>query len=287
LDLPFEEVDINVHPTKAEVRFRDERAVARLIYSTVQQALHQAQYPVRAPGQDPADPNYNQQVTLANYLESPEVPGRSLDPQPDPLVRAQPATPYPARRDHEEVPDQTKPNYLGQIAATYLVLEDDQGLTLIDQHAAHERVLFNALRQDRGTVERQPLALPLELPLSPSEVDALQGLSPGLQEMGFKLELVAGQLLSVREIPGSLSLDQAQGLLRDILAGKDRSVDDMRTLLACRSAIKAGDQLSREEALQLLQAWGEAQERHYCPHGRPIAVRFTLRELDRRFKRGQ
>ncbi len=294
LTLPLEEVDINVHPAKSEVRFRDERSVAGLVCTTVRNALEKCDPSQAVLGEGPATQSSVQAPqaaapkfgTFHEYLESADAPS---PPTRARYTSSSPNTPQTetAPQIRESGPASREPAYLGQVASTYLLVDDGQGLLLVDQHAAHERILFNALRQQHDGVEQQLLALPLELPLQPGERERFQDVALQLRQMGFSCSLVESSLLSVQAIPASLATDQARALLRDILGGKERSVDDMRIVLACRSAIKAGDPLSRDEALHLLQAWEQSQERFYCPHGRPVAVRFGPGDLERLFKRGQ
>ena len=295
LSLPLEEVEINVHPAQSEVRFRDERSIASLLCTAVRTALNSATIApgASAPDSQPRQRGLTEQPnpkfgTFYDYLHNTESIAAPQAPA-YPSASTSNTAPRPSHEPpgaYEGAPN-SAPVYLGQVAGTYLVLDDGQGLLLIDQHAAHERVLFNAFRQHHGEVETQLLALPLELSLQPSELEHFQEVAASLREMGFSCELAQTTLLAVRAIPASLTTDQAKGLLRDILAGKERSVDAMRVVMACRSAIKAGDSLSRDEALQLLQAWQHSQERMYCPHGRPVAVRFAPGDLERFFKRGE
>ncbi|WP_419786822.1 DNA mismatch repair endonuclease MutL [Pseudodesulfovibrio sp.] len=175
--------------------------------------------------------------------------------------------------------------YLGQVADTYLVLRRGRDLVLVDQHAAHERVLLAAMREARTRGDCQPLALPLEIHLHPSEADAVQEAWEPLRAQGFRLEMDGPAKLLVRAVPPTLDAGEAREYLADVLAEKARSLDDLWIMLSCKSAIKAGQPLAVDEALSLLETWLATPERDYCPHGRPIAVTWNPADLERLFKR--
>lgn len=175
--------------------------------------------------------------------------------------------------------------YLGQVANTYLVLRQGESLVLVDQHAAHERIILAAMREARTKGDSQPLALPLEVPLHPSEIDVLQGLWEGLRDMGFILEMDGAAKVLVRGIPPTLDTGKAREYLTDALAEKARGLDDLWTMMSCKTAIKAGQALATDEALSLLETWIVTPEREYCPHGRPIVVRWNPADLEKLFKR--
>lgn len=179
--------------------------------------------------------------------------------------------------------------YLGQVAGTYLVLRQGGGshagrLVIVDQHAAHERVILENMRRARSTGQSQPLAVPLPLSLHPAEALRLAELEGELREVGFVLAQEGDRLL-VSGVPPSLAAGKAVQYLREILAEQSDGLTSLWTLLSCKSAIKAGQSLAVDEALALLEAWLSAPERENCPHGRPVVVSFGEGELERLFKR--
>lgn len=333
LELPAEEVDVNVHPAKSEVRFRDERAVFSLLRQALLEALEASGPALYADAaRDPSDmsiasdtvggwrPRTPSELGLAAERPENRTVQRPLpvapkfpaygayvedcarregeETQPSwPVIHerpaAQPAPHRPAPPPESAAPDaparepQLKdgPRYLGQIADTYLLLElPDKTLGILDQHAAHERVLYAAMRARGRSGQTRPLALPLALSLHPAQTARLAEIAPDLAALGFVFES-AGQTLRVSSVPSSLSPGEARDYLDAALSDQPSSLEDLWVLLSCKTALKAGTPLARDEALHLLQAWLETPDRSYCPHGRPALVRLGPAELERLFKR--
>ena len=174
-----------------------------------------------------------------------------------------------------------------QVAETYLVLRDASGaLMLLDQHAAHERVLYERLRKGAFAGTAQCLALPLELALQPVEEERFLEVRDNLERMGFDVSCSGGRLLA-RGIPPSLSRSEAGEFLREVLAGRKDDIRAMFISLSCKGAIKAGQRLADDEAAALLRQWLHTPEREYCPHGRPSILRWDAVALEKLFKRRQ
>ncbi|MDR3640292.1 MAG: DNA mismatch repair endonuclease MutL [Humidesulfovibrio sp.] len=324
LDLPPEEVDVNVHPAKLEVRFRDEAAVFSLVrfaLEPVAGAGALAETPAAygqggetVPETPAARPGWSASVrpggawggnsgawtpgdkpgalTAYRDFQSPAVP-RAV---PLPVTPATSANCTAAAGLGEtSVADASAPRalsregleYLGQVADTYLVLRQGGAagcLVLVDQHAAHERVILENMRRARSGGDSQPLAVPLPLSLHPAESLRLAEFADELREVGYVLEESQGRLL-VRGVPPSLAAGKAVQYLREILAEQSDGLTSLWTLLSCKSAIKAGQTLAQSEALALLEAWLAAPEREHCPHGRPVVLSFAVGDLERMFKR--
>jgi DNA mismatch repair protein MutL len=307
LQLPPDEVDVNVHPAKTEVRFQDEGSIFRTVRRAVLQSLERiSRHPDLA---DQALPLSVGQVHAA----LPAMETRLPDPS---QIRAKQQTiapyeqPWPQKfasstaaqklfepTDHNAFtptgqsgsvePPSAAPGlqYLGQFARTYLILAAESEITLIDQHAAHERVLFNMLRTQGSRGERRPLLLPLEMPLHPAQSSRAQEIWTELDGLGFSLELVPGPRLLLNSIPSLLTPSKAREFLEDILTDKAVSMEDLWAVMACKVAIKAGDVLTGDEALALVDSWQRLPDRNYCPHGRPVALRWGVSELEKMFKR--
>lgn len=214
---------------------------------------------------------------------SPHNPDAAWGPSPGLRDASTPAGVVPGRgtgHGGEEI------EYLGQFADTYLLVRmGGAALTLVDQHAAHERVLFAAMRRDGRRGDSRPMGIPLQVALHKSEQAMLEKLWDELRAVGFDLERAASGVLAIKGLPPSLTVAEAGDYLRAALSGQAKKIEDLWTLLSCKAAIKAGTRLAPDEALALLASWRECPERDYCPHGRPVAVRFTEHELERLFKR--
>ena len=177
--------------------------------------------------------------------------------------------------------------YLGQFANTYLILaRGSETLILLDQHAAHERIIFERIRQGKTTGQSQSLLLPLELNLHPSEIEQMLRLGNMLPQLGFEIS-VHGSRCQITAIPPNLERSQAEGYLRRLLSGRDNTLEQVWIAHSCATAIRAGQQLGQGEALDLVHQWLNTDEPDYCPHGRPCTMTFNRAELEKMFKRRQ
>lgn len=186
--------------------------------------------------------------------------------------------------------------YWGQVAGTYLVLRDKAGaLVLLDQHAVHERILYHRMRQNGFAGTGRLLMVPLELPLHPAEVERVFALRDTLENLGFSFELArqsgpeqstgTGQSLHVRATPPLLERAGAVDFLREVLAGRKDDLSAVFISMACKAAIKAGQKLSKDEALGLIAQWQHLPDKDFCPHGRPCVLRWDEHDLEKLFKR--
>lgn len=370
LELPPPDVDVNVHPAKAEVRFRDERRIFSLVRRAVLEAVErmapcikgmggadtargsrfgtasapdwQAQLPGKfrdAPAVDPAAAEWErlgpQSPSGAGFAvhetpgSAPTVTSKPLERPPnleDVLQSHSPTRPAAQQAELGVGPgaaefagfevqaeaqagagsadlaaDSQAPatmdaflvsaaksgglSFLGSLADTYLVLKlQDDSLALLDQHAAHERILFERLKTQGTKGASQLLAMPLQLPLHPSESTRLRELWQELEALGFVLTADENSL-SMNGMPAQLNQGQAKEYLQAVLSGQARDMEELWKLMACKTAIKAGQPLARDEVLHLLEQWQAAPQREYCPHGRPVLITWGLGELEKLFKR--
>jgi DNA mismatch repair protein MutL len=225
--------------------------------------------------------------------EAGELAGR-LTPQAERLAPA-PLRVDPAQRLRPDTgPDRS---HLGfQIHNRYLVTENDEGMVVIDQHALHERVLYEQLREKvlAGQLETQRLLVPEPVSLPPAEAAAALAARETLAQLGIEVEPFGGDTVLVASYPAMLANLSPADLLRQVveqLVTSDKTpdrrdlLDELLHMIACKAAIKAGDRLAPEEVTALLEQRLQYQDSHHCPHGRPTALVFTREELDRRFKR--
>lgn len=307
IELPADEIDVNVHPAKTEIRFQDEGTVFRAVRRAIIGALDYKAQTERVPlGQLTPQASPQQHVSLP--LAAPQT-----RPQSAPTTaREVPAHAYASethaakfssaraaqelfKNNSDNAPSRPEPAvtpltsdsfaYLGQFALTYLIIDRGDELHLIDQHAAHERVLYNAFRTQSSKGDRQPLLIPIDLSLHRSQVTLVQEIWQQLTDLGFSLELKNDQSVSIMAVPTLLSPARAKEFLNDVLMEKAKSMEDLWAVMSCRAAIKAGDALTPDEALSLIEAWSGLPDCDYCPHGRPVVVRWTTGELEKLFKR--
>jgi DNA mismatch repair protein MutL len=299
LYLPSREVDINVHPAKLEVRFRDEKRIFSLLHRGITAALtcestriDNEQVGLGHENHEP-QPDYKFQTfeefiapqsteKIHNSRETYDNKKTRRIAQQESIGHIQEAAP---------VPGQGRPGiggltYMGQIQKSYLLLTSAHGeLLVLDQHAAHERILYHRLATQGEQGMKRPLAIPMHRTLHSSEEDHLTTITPLLRRMGFELDCSQSGTVLIRAVPVHLDPSQAREFLDQILAQQTDSQEDLWQLMACRQAIKAGETLSAQEALELIQLWLNTPEKEYCPHGRPAVITMGSRELERMFKR--
>jgi DNA mismatch repair protein MutL len=185
---------------------------------------------------------------------------------------------------------------LGQIRDSYIVATDEEGLLLIDQHVAHERVLFEQFRDDRlaRAPEIQPMLIPATLDLTPAEASAFEVVKGELEAVGIEVTELSGRTIAVKTAPGGLATSDVLALVREVLGAVERSrrslsLDHIReeiaASLACKAAIKVNMVLTGEKMQWLIDELMKTQNPMTCPHGRPIIMRVGLRDIERGFKR--
>jgi DNA mismatch repair protein MutL len=301
--LPPQEVDVNVHPTKSEVKFRHRDAVFRAVQRSVREALlAQATIPsagaLGGAGSFQTDPR----TAGADWSERPPGLGgatqhemsfpryeagyrTSLDTESQPWFPE--ASPDPGKLPPLRV--------LGQMAQCYIVAEGPEGMYLIDQHAAHERVLYERLlaQQASAVPAMQRLLEPLTVELTPAQSEELEAWLEPLQKLGFEVEPFGGHTVLVRAIPTTLGrIDVRQtltGILDDLSLGQEPlagEIDARMAAAACkRGAVKAGQTLGTEEMRALVRQLEETTSPRTCPHGRPTMILLGQAWLEREFGR--
>lgn len=289
------EVDVNVHPAKAEVRFRNASAVFGLVVASVRRALAGED---GRPGPElrtfpGLEPEPSSAAGTACRADEP----RASYPSPSPLSAPE-ASPSPRSLPRDDVLFAEKPGhfrytdkrFVGISHATYIILEDESGLYLLDQHAAHERVTFERLRSS-GDSDREPsqmLLTPMVIELSPAEFQAFEEIAPDLARAGIEAEPFGGSAIAVRALPAALDGGDIRAIVLDLLGailegglGKDDRHHEALARIACHSSVRAGRNLGPEEVSRLLEDLDEAGSPRTCPHGRPLFKYIEWREIER------
>jgi DNA mismatch repair protein MutL len=321
LELPPELVDVNVHPTKTEVRFRDTQAMHHLVFSTIKQRLREANLTARlvapstmplpaeagALGADPwslAPPPPEQPplpFASPRPVQPPEAPlvfpapARPATPAP-PSAAPMPAAPTPPAPPPFPVPALPEPGKVIQLYDTYLVVETQEGMLVIDQHALHERILFEQIKRRlrSGALEVQRLLIPETIELSAEQLARTLEQREALAELGLGVEDFGGGTLILTSYPAFLGKRSPQALLaavidhlvsQDRLPSREVLFNDLLSLMACHAAVRSGDRLNPEEMQALVAQRHLADDTHHCPHGRPTALLFSRGDLERQFGR--
>ncbi len=308
LILPTDQVDVNVHPMKTEVRFKDEWRVFHVLKAGVNDSLRSVLDTV---------PGFNQsyeQTSQSNYEDAPFFGQTSRSPsetiptnpnqgnmdfsesRPQAHQNLERAKDYASRlaESPTDAVDTISTEHIWQIHKKYIVSEINSGLVIIDQHVAHERVLYEeAIKAFESTsMASQTMLFPEVLEFSPDDFDGLLDVLPYLEKIGFRIKKQDERSVRIDAIPSEMSLGNERAVIREILDNflKERKQyssfqEGLAAMFACKAAIKAGDSLTREEMQELVNRLFATEHPYYCPHGRPIIVQMSLDELDGRFER--
>lgn len=302
LVLPSDQVDVNVHPMKTEVRFRDEWRIYHVLKSGSEEALKDilATIPDMEKGFMGSGFNPGSQSSLdMTHSEGGSGHTGETTPGSDPgrqihsgLERAKNYVSSLAGRKTEEAGIDVE--NIWQIHNKYIASQIKSGVVLIDQHVAHERVLFEEAQaaMESTPMPSQTLLFPEVLQFSPDEFSVLLDILPYLERIGFRLREYGKDTILVEGIPSEMAFGNEREVIRNILDHyvahqKEYSSfqENLAASFACHAAIKAGDSLTLEEMRVLINRLFKTRHPYYCPHGRPILIHLTLSELDRRFER--
>lgn len=306
-------LDVNIHPNKREIRFDRQEDLQRFLVSNLKKALRseeslasiEIKTPFRYPAVDPNPqgqpeiiqelPTKAEQVDINNFLYQKRVEETEKD-QPT----EEKPIPNHANTDwNRHVQNQSNDFFhsiqiIGSVFATYIMAIDANNFYLIDQHAAHERIFYeHFLRQHKAQeIAKQPILQPILRDLTPSMADRSFELIENLEQCSFHLELFGPRTLLVKEIPAFMNLDESERFLEDFIdqweeerTSISQTALDKMIMHACKSAVKANDQLDLSEMQQLIHDLAKAENPYSCPHGRPTFVKLTKYELERLFKR--
>jgi DNA mismatch repair protein MutL len=342
ITVPHDQVDVNVHPTKNEVRFAQQRSIHDLVQSAVAETLDRRDRPQWGRPEEPRSGFLQKKPRISESLdityeakgsgrETETADGDSHDPASAGRFRGQDfemlrrlhhdkvetdknvinnpfsrsagemAPEAADRRPPEQTPLWKKTEFgglrvIGQLHNSYLLCESEGGLVLLDQHAAHERILYERLkrRSDRLKKEAQRLLVPETIELSFHEAGVLERLAAEFDAFGLEIDPFGTNTFVVRSVPAMLAGRDIAPLVREIVEtvaaegfddGPEASVDESLKLMACHGAIRARQALSDRQIRELLEELDGCENPSHCPHGRPTWLRWSIRELEKSFKR--
>src|SRR5215216_7245815 len=335
IETPLEDVDVNVHPAKTEVRFRRQAAVADTVREAVRAALASANYvppPEPPPVPEPIpEPAMTATAVVSSFTPQPRiefVPPPQPAPPPPPRLPVEPSGEEIARDidvmiqsamtqssqsvksvalpplnsaeklAREVTPESLSKNIrpLGQLEESFIIATDDEGLLLIDQHVAHERILFDkyrALEAERRS-ESQQLLVPETFDLTPAQAAVFDDLAPELEKYGFELMRLSGRTVAIKAVPADLPGGEARNMLSELLdtvdaekknAARETLRDEIAASLACHAAIKVNMPLAPEKMRWLIDRLLQTSSPTTCPHGRPVILRLRTKDILKGFHR--
>ncbi len=268
ISLPAQEIDVNVHPSKAQIKFHGESTIFAILEKTIKGAL------VRTPIAT------TKTVPFSATSWQWQNPQMVRDNEPT-FIAPLPTLGLPVLR------------VLGQLANTYIIAEGPEGLYLIDQHAAHERILYDRIltQWSQKEIEVQGLLQPISCEISPRQEESLKANKDILTQFGFTIEPFGDRSYLIRAVPSLITranIIEAISTLLDNLAAKENAApweEKIAQSLACHGAIRAGQQLSHEEMRELIKQLEQAQQPRTCPHGRPTMIHLSSHQLEKEFGR--
>ena len=301
IEMPHDAVDVNVHPTKAEVRFRDQSHLHEVIRRTLGAALGRGPAPelqLQPPGSFlPTPSTLPLPSGYASTYPSRWAPASGAVAPAGDSTAAPTSEAWIAPTGDRGIPSTIRPMIaLGQFRDTFIIAIDDEGIAIIDQHVAHERVLFERIteRLTSGRLESQRLLEPLLIEMPSGGRQALVAHAADLERLGFELEEFGGGVIRVSAFPALLRREECDAAVRALaedLEGLDRGarVEDaikrIAATMACHAAVKANYPLTAEKMAHILEELRRTAYSTICPHGRPVMLRLTRREVEKNFQR--
>jgi DNA mismatch repair protein MutL len=280
IEMDPELVDVNVHPTKAEVRFQDERAVCRAVQRAVHAALAGA----------PTD-----ELPRVSFSIPTAPPISAMQPVLMPTPARNPESAEEAAITNAPVSSRSVPmlRVLGQVGAAFIIAEGPEGLYLIDQHAAHERVMYEKIRSQISmrTSDQQPLLDPMVIELDPHETAVMERSREELNQIGFEIEPFGEQAFTLRAIPAVMTgvdiRERIHLILRELAEGGvgESWLDSVAISAACHTSIRAGQVLSISEMRELVNQLEQTEHPRACGHGRPTMILMSQGDLEKQFSR--
>ena len=297
LDVPASDVDVNVHPAKSEVRFHRPRDVRAVVVSAIERRLgtRQAMPFFAASAKERVPARFEPKSEVSQGARSP-IPHTEWPKRPESASSEARSSRVPYAGGHSlEVPAETLPRVLAQYKNTYIIVEDESGLVVVDQHVAHERVLYEKLihQSESEHLASQTLLFPGNVETDREGMELIEGHGDELSRLGFDLEAVGETTVLVRQVPAVLGRqarpEMLTTLIEDLRRGDDARIGSLfhRLLatVACHSAVRAGMPLVAEKMSYIVRGLRKCKTTTHCPHGRVIALDIDLRELYKGFDR--
>ncbi len=294
ITLPPSTVDVNVHPTKTEVKFRDSEKIYQAVSTTLRWMVGEDPFPLKGEiSRDARREQVSQEGAQSSFFIQENLSSSSFltSERAEGMLRVQEGEGLPWVLEKKSTC-----SVLGQIQGTYIICEREGNLIFIDQHAAHERILFEKFKKEyeTGSVISEKLLIPLLLELSAEESYLLESVGETLKSMGFEIESMGEKLFALRSIPSFIDSEDPQDIVRGILDdlsslekpgnGED-ALHAILITLACHTAIRGNFILKKEEMDKLVELLAPFHTSTTCPHGRPIFFHLPLEELNKQFKR--
>lgn len=306
-------VDVNVHPTKAEVRFQDEKEVFSTVFNTVRNGLagevlipenrmEQKKVVVQQIQVENVPEYHKDEIIKEEHFDNNSINKVNIPKNIDNIEKVYAPVEDVSIGNDAALTDNAAHNLMpplviiGQCHLTYILCQGPDGLYIIDQHAAHERILYEKFRNsfEKGGVASQSLLSPMVVELVPKEISTIKDNMETLEKLGFELESFGSNAVMLRSVPvlfGEPILKkffiETVDLMDENASSNKSSIDSILYTMACRSAVKANDRLDMTEMEELVRELRKTQNPYNCPHGRPTIIRMTRLELEKRFKRIQ
>lgn len=313
LELPPEKVDVNAHPTKQEVRFRDSRLVHDFLYRTIHQALANVRPDADQPEALTINPTTESLPDLptreslsGNMPYQPQQPRLSMPVQEQLSSYQQFSQPASAPTGNSSLPVQQDTDAdipplgyaLAQLHGIYILAENANGLVVVDMHAAHERITYEYLKSSHleDAIRSQPLLVPLAISISQKEADIAEEFSKIFEKLGFNIDRLAPEKIVIRAIPTLLRSADIESLTRDVLSDLiahgstnrvELEINEILSTMACHNSVRANHKLSIPEMNALLRDMERTDRSGQCNHGRPTWTQMSIDQLDKLFMRGQ
>jgi len=294
IDIPFDQVDVNVHPSKREIKFFNGQRVYQAVSETIGTALSREQQNIMAYSKTQVEKfEYSDEAFKPDQMD--KIEQSSMD-WPTPFPASQKFSPKFTYNNSKPKIQNSKPRLIGQILGTYILAESQDGLMLVDQHAAHERIVYENLKRRYQSlkVQSQTLAVPETLDLNFKEADLLFKILDDLKALGMIIEPFGDTTFVVKAVPALIDEKEIKPIILEILEtalikkntfSKEDWLENCLILMACHSAIRANLTLDRREMETLLSDLDHCENPRHCPHGRPIMISWTKHQIEKLFKR--